>query len=152
VSCLPRVLNRTQIPGAANDPTRILNITVLDVQSDWGITQVYPWGAGLLEPVAPEETMPLEFEAFLPDHYTESIDTLKVFATQATMNFLWLELPARDQPDMRTRPTRAAIVDPLEQILAAVTGEETASRAIRLTGPPQDKGWGVTQVELRVQR
>jgi hypothetical protein len=138
-------------PDNPNDPARVLNVTVLDLQSDWGISQVYPERAGAFEPVDPQQTIDLEFEAYLPDGYTESTDTLKVFATRATTSFRWLELPPLDEPDTRSRSTRSAVSDPLEQMFAKITGDRATTRALRLSSSRQDKGWTVAQVELRVQ-
>ncbi|MCC6457497.1 MAG: caspase family protein [Caldilineaceae bacterium] len=145
------VIKNTQPAGAANDPRRILNITVLDLASDWSVTQIYPAESADFEPLDPEKTIELEFEAYLPDGSSESLDTLKVFATQATTTFRWLELPALDQPTTHDTQKRSLISDPLEQLLAAVTAEETTTRAIRLTSGPQIPSWTVAQVELQVK-
>ncbi|GIK38904.1 MAG: hypothetical protein BroJett011_27370 [Chloroflexota bacterium] len=44
-------ITNTQPPNRAdpNDPARILNITTLELQSDWSITQIYPAGSGAFE-------------------------------------------------------------------------------------------------------
>jgi len=146
-------ISNTQTPNPAdpNDPKRVLNICVLDLQSDWGITQIYPAGAAAFEIVDPGKSIDLEFEAYLPDGYTESTDVLKVFATQATTNFRWLELPVLDQPDTRSFSTRSVITDPLEQMLADLT-IENPTRAVRLTSAPQTQSWATAQVELRVKQ
>ena len=94
-------------PADPNDPARILNVTVLDLAPDWSIQQIYPSQAGAFEPVQPGATIPLELEAYLPAGYGESTDIVKVFATRATTQFRWLELPALDQPDTRSNTTRA---------------------------------------------
>ncbi len=145
-------ISNTQAPNPAdpNDPKRVLNVCVLDLQSDWGIAQIYPAGAGAFEIIDPGKDIELEFEAYLPDGYTESTDVLKVFATQTTTNFRWLELPALDQPDTRSIATRAVITDPLEQMLADLT-IENPTRAIRLTSAPQSQSWATAQVELYVK-
>ena len=40
---------RNNLPKATpDDPSHILNVTVLDLRPDWGITQVYPSGARLV--------------------------------------------------------------------------------------------------------
>jgi hypothetical protein len=41
----------TPNPDDINDPTRILNITILNLQADWGITQIFPKGAGASEQI-----------------------------------------------------------------------------------------------------
>jgi hypothetical protein len=133
-----------------NDPKLVLNICVLDLQSDWGITQIYPAGAGAFDIVDPGKSINLEFEAYLPDGYTESTDILKVFATQTTTNFRWLELPVLDQPDTRSVATRSLITDPLEQMLADFT-MESPTRAIRIMNAPQAQSWATAQVELVVK-
>lgn len=141
---------QTPNPMDPNDPKCVINVCVLDLQSDWGITQIYPAGAGAFEIVDPGKHIELEFEAYLPDGYTESTDVLKVFATQTTTNFRWLELPVLDQPDTRSSATRSVITDPLEQMLADLT-IESKTRAIRITSAPQAQSWATAQVELNVK-
>jgi hypothetical protein len=145
------VVKNNQTPGEADDPARILNITVLNLAPDWSITQIFPEGAALFEPLDPAQTFEFEFEAFLPDGSLERLDTLKVFATQATTNFRWLQLPPLDQPPAGDAHQRAAITDPLEQLFASITGESIATRDLRVTSSPQSHGWTTAQVELRVQ-
>jgi hypothetical protein len=142
-----RVTN-TQAPG---DDARILNIAVLALSSDWSIAQIYPAGAAAFQTLSPGETIDLAFEAYLPDGQTESTDLLKVFATRATTNFRWLELPALDQPVTRS-VTRSASMSPLEQLLATVTDDASPTRAVRLVGASEDKAWTVAEVEVRVER
>ncbi|MEZ4866962.1 MAG: CU044_2847 family protein [Caldilineaceae bacterium] len=137
-------------PRDPNDPERILNITVLDLASDWSIAQIYPSGAAPSELLNPGETLPIEFEASLPPGQHAITDIVKVFATRATTNFRWLELPSLDEPRPRGQ-TRSVAMDPLEQLLATVTDEETQTRALRLSASGRkDKGWTVAQVTLRV--
>ena len=76
---------------------------------------------------------------------------IKVFATQTTTNFRWLQLPALDQPPAQDSVQRAAIHDPLEQLLAQMTGETLATREVRITSSPKTRGWTAAQVELRVK-
>jgi len=148
------VIRNTQSPDPydPNNPDLVLNITVLDLQSDWGIAQVYPARAGAFEPLDPGQSIPLEFETYLPQGYAESTDILKVFATRDTTSFRWLELPALDQPDTRRRLTRGATLDPLQQLLAQLTGEQAPTRALKLVVAEQVAGWTVGQVELRVRQ
>jgi hypothetical protein len=145
------VITNTQKPGAPNDPALILNITVLDLAPDWSITQIFPAGAAAFEPLDPGGTFEFEFEALLANGRTEGLDTLKVFATQATTNFRWLQLPALDQPPVADRIQRSAINDPLEKLLASLTGESLATRDIRITSSPQARAWTTAQTDLRVK-
>src|ERR1035441_9614837 len=136
-------------PADPNDPRRVLNITVLDLASDWSITQFYPASAGAFEPLDPGKTLPLELEAWLPAGQSEILDKLKVFATRDTTNFRWLELPALGKPDTRSR---GQIHDPLEQLLSAITADQASTRHVSLTASPQaDGGWTTAEVELRVR-
>ena len=139
-------LRITNLQPAGSD-ANILNIAVLALSSDWSIAQIYAYGE--LSCVT-KETINLEFEAYLPDGQTLSVDTMKVFATRSTTNFRWLELPALDQPVSRSA-TYSASMNALEQLLAAVTDETSNTRAIRLVGSPAEKAWSVAQVELRVE-
>ena len=144
-------ITNLQPPGTANDPTRILNITVLDLAPDWSITQIFPDGAAAFEPLDPGGIFEFEFEAYLPTSRTVGVDTFKVFATQSTTNFRWLQLPALDQPPPDDAIQRAAIGDPLEKLLATLTGETLTTRDVRITSSPKTRSWTTAQVELRVK-
>lgn len=144
-------IKNTQTPGEANDPTLILNITVLDLAPDWSIKQIFPAEAAPFEPLDPGKSFEFEFEAFLADGRTQGVDTLKVFATRATTNFRWLELPALDLPQTKDAIQRAALSDPLESLLATITGERATTRDLRVTSSPQSRSWTTAQVDLRVQ-
>src|SRR4029078_1381414 len=85
------VVRNSQGEGDADDPARILNITVLDLAPDWSITQIYPAGAAAFEALDPQASLELDFPATLPAGKASGTDTLKVFATQNTTNFRWLE-------------------------------------------------------------
>jgi hypothetical protein len=145
------VITNMQQPGEANDPTRILNITVLDLAPDWSITQIFPAGGAFFEPLDPGKTFELEFETFLGDGRQVGVDTFKVFATQGTTNFRWLQLPALDQPPTQDAVHRAVLSDPLEKLFASITGETLTTREARITSGPKMHRWTTTQVELRVQ-
>jgi hypothetical protein len=146
-------------PNDLNDPTRILNVTILDLQPDWGITQIFPARAGSSHLLQPGKSVELKFGAQLPEGYSENTDILKVFATQKTTNFRWLELPVLDQPPEPMPATLRAIDDPLELLIAAFTDEQAPSekeiktRAIKLISiSSQDRPWAAAQVELCVKK
>jgi len=145
------VVKNAQTPGADDDPTRILNITVLDLAPDWSISQIFPEGAAAFEPLDPQGTFEFEFEAFLPDGSSEGLDTIKVFATRSATSFRWLQLPALDQPPPTQAISREAIRDPLEALLASVTGENAITRAIRVTSSPQNRTWTTVNASLHVK-
>ncbi|MGZ4864913.1 MAG: caspase family protein [Halobacteriota archaeon] len=138
-------------PGEPNDSSRILNVTVLDLQPDWGITQIYPSGAGVFEPLDPGQEITLPLQASLPQGYADGADRIKVFATTGTTNFRWLELPSLDQPATRSMTTRARTGDPLEELLAAVTVQEPATRNLNPAQYPS-REWVAAQVEVRIRK
>lgn len=131
-----------------NKSLKILNITVLDLQPDWGINQIYPRGSGSFEPLDPGQSILLPLEASLPAGYTEGTDLIKVFATLGTTNFRWLELPALDQP-VTGAVTRGGPANPLEELLAAVTAQDPKTRNLNPAAYPSWE-WVTAQVEARV--
>lgn len=149
-------------PNAAdiNDKSRILNITVLDLEPNWQIEQIVPNDAGAFELLQPGETKEQLLEAWLPDGYEEAADIFKVFATQRTSGFRCLELPALDQPPASRGTRGAPSSDPLEALLEAFTDSEApqateiATRQVKILSDPQkrQKAWAVAQVEVRVRR
>lgn len=154
-----RVYNNLQ-PNSRdiNDPTRILNVTVLDLQPDWGISQLFPSGAGLSEIVQPGKFIDVRLKTELPEGYNEATDVLKVFATQKTTSFRWMELPVLDEPSYPRKATRSAITDPLEQFISYLTDDnapprdEIRTRAVKLLSESgTQKTWSVAQVEVSVK-
>jgi hypothetical protein len=135
-----------------NHSDQRLNIATLDLQPDWGISQVYPSGPGdkFIE-FEPGQVVTLPLQASLPDGYDQGTDVLKVFATIGSPNFRWLELPALDQPLAAKGISRDAASDPLDQLLAALAAEQPPTRNLDLAAAPS-KGWVTAEVEVRVQR
>jgi hypothetical protein len=95
----------------SNYSSHDLNIVVLDLQPDWGITQIYPSEGGAnLFTLDCGDSFDLPFNAQLPDGIEEGTVVLKVFATFAAADFHCLELPPLDQP--RTRGMRIVLPPP----------------------------------------
>src|SRR5262249_10705997 len=84
-------ITNSQPPNPANPevPEQVLNISVLDLMSNWSIAQIYP-ETGAFEPLDPGRTLSIDLEASLDDGTQAATDILKVFATQATTSFQWL--------------------------------------------------------------
>lgn len=140
-----------KVPGAPQ-AVNVLNITVLDLQPDWGISQVYPsWPGALFEPLDPQAELLLPLQAVIPKGCHDITDIVKVFATVGTTSFRWLELPSLDQPIQRKAATRGAPTDPLEQLLAAVIEDEPRQRNLNPAAYPS-KGWVTAQVEVHVKK
>ncbi len=130
----------------------VLNITILDLQPDWGITQVYPSGAGAFESLDPGKELVIPLQAHLPEGYEECKDVIKIFATRGTTNFRWLELPSLDQPIQPKSMSRSVTSDPLERLMMAVTENTPATtRNLSLAAYPS-KGWTVEQVEIEIKK
>ncbi len=148
-------ITNTQQPNPAdpNDPGRVLNITVMALGSDWGISQFYPDLAGTFETLDPGGKVEKEIDLYLPEGYRENTDIIKVFATRATTQFRWLEMPALDQPDPLFEAKRKGMIaDPLATLFATMTGEAVKTRALKLAAPRQpERRWTVAQVELLVK-
>jgi hypothetical protein len=136
--------------ASPTDLEGILNITILDLQPNWGITQIYPAGAGSFEPFDSGHYIDLPLKASLSKDYLDGTDTLKVFATKGTTNFRWLELPPLDQPASRGVQTRE-ITNPLEKLLSAFTANSNNLRDVNPAAYPS-KEWTTAQVRLRIQK
>ena len=101
-----------------------LNITVFDLQPDWGITQIYPTGSSAFELVAPGHELVLPLHMTLPPDYESGTDIIKIFATLETTSFRWFELPALDQQ----QTFRGVPATPLEEFLSSFSAESSATR------------------------
>lgn len=135
-----------------NNSPEVLNITIFDLQPDWGIRQVYPSDADS-QILDPNDSLDLPVtDVSLPEGYTEGVDTIKVFATLEGTSFRWLEMPALDQPQAERRQTRA-VADPLEQLMAAFTADAPPpnKRSFNLAAAPATT-WAVAQLEFGVRR
>ena len=136
-----------------NASTGKLNITVVDLQPDWGISQIFPAGHGdyFVEFESGQE-MIIPLEAGLPTGYEEGKDLIKVFATVTTSNFRWLELPALDQPLVRSIAVRGkAPANSLEELMSAFTADKPPTRNLVPAAYPS-REWVVSQVEVNVKK
>lgn len=132
-----------------NNSNKVLNVTLLDLQPDWGISKVYPPDADseALDPGA-ERFLPLR--AALPESYDEGADMLKVFATVEPTSFDWLLLPALDQPDTRSITRNAG--GALEGLFAALTAEMPGKTRQVVLAAPTRADWACAQVEMKTRR
>lgn len=119
-----------------NKSNEVLNVSVLDLQPDWAINQIYPRG-GAFEALDPGQKFNLPVRVRLPQGYKKGTDVLKVFATIDPTSFRWLELPAF------VSDKRKAI----DQLLAAVASEKSMVRQVEVLASPESE-WTVRQVEI----
>ena len=128
----------------------LLRVVVLDLQPDWGISQVHPdpplkfveLEAGC------EELVPLR--AGLPADYEEGRDILKVFGSLTSANFTWLLMPSLD---CGGRSPKSANRQPsgLDLLLDAISDERPKMRNLSPAAYPS-RGWTTTQIELQVTK
>ena len=125
----------------------VLNVTVLDLQPDWAITQIYPARAGSYETIDPGRELILPLHVTLPEGCRAGTDIIKVFATIDTTSFRSLELPALDRPAARVRsvhgPTNA-----LERFLASFESPKSARAAAVDVCATME--WVAHQVEIEI--
>jgi hypothetical protein len=146
------MLPRVQGPPGQPEPN-VLNVAVLDLQPDWGISQVYPGASGRFIEVTPGVPHVLSLKAGLPAGIARGKDVIKVFATLTTKaaNFRPLTLPALDQPQA---PREAALGarDALGALFAALTDDAPtrATRTFSADVNPSDD-WTSAQVEVIVE-
>jgi hypothetical protein len=145
-----------------NESKQDLNVVVMDLQSDWAISQL-----DILEDGASfatfnpnqEELIPLKFK--LPEGYQEGKDILKVFATVGPAKFRWLELPSLDKPiqarkaasfDEYDENTPRGGGDPLDKLLSAISAdpdEIPPTREAQVMS--SNRGWTTKTVTITVK-
>ncbi len=145
-----------------NESKQDLNVVVMDLQSDWAISQldILEDGASFA-PFAPgqEELIPLSFK--LPEGYQEGKDILKIFATVKPAKFRWLELPSLDKPikarkqsfDEYDENTPRSGGDPLDKLLEAISAdpdEVPPTREAQVIS--SNRGWTTKTVTITVKR
>jgi hypothetical protein len=130
---------------------RVLNIAILDLQPDWGISQIFP---GLHEenlfPLDPGQVFDLPLQGQLPGGGDQGTDLLKVFATAGAADFRWLELPALPQEPAQAGATRGAPIAE-ERALSTVANAAARARYVDPNTFPSEE-WTTAQVEIRVRR
>ncbi|BAY35571.1 peptidase C14 caspase catalytic subunit p20 (plasmid) [Nostoc carneum NIES-2107] len=133
-----------------NDYYDVLNFTVLDLQSDWAINQIYPETSEFisLDP-GQEELIPLRMS--LSPGEKEGEDIFKVFATIGATNFRWLELPPLNQaiPLLEAKGIPRS-GNPLEELLMAIAAEQPPMRNANPIAFPS-REWTTMQVQLTVK-
>jgi hypothetical protein len=144
-------------PLVPDDKKNTFNITILDLQSNWEISQLFPTENTASDIISPEDSLSIELEMGLPEGYEEFTDAFKVFATQKTTNFQWLTLPTLDEAAKPKGGARGISTDPLDQLLEAISEEqlttETLTRAAKVVEPAnQSKPWIVAEVKLCVKK
>ena len=134
-----------------NNSSHVLNVVVMDLQPDWGVSQVYPAGQDWHAPFDPGQEIVIPMQASLPEGYEEGADVLKIIAARGSANFHWLELSALDRPARRRGLTRGLDSDPLEDLLQTLAAEKPPTRNLNPATFPS-REWVTAQLEVRVSR
>lgn len=133
-----------------NNSSQVLNIAVLNLESDWAIEQIHPRKSTelfiTLDP-GQEETIPLEPSLEGDDNEVEN--TVKVFATVGPANFRWLELPSLNQKLIPKGFGITRSVNPLEALLAAIDSERPPTRKLTVAASPSWE-WTTKQIALAI--
>ena len=134
-----------------NNSSRVLNVVAMDLQPDWGVSQVYPAGQDWHAPLDPGREVVIPLQGGLPEGYEEGADVIKVIATCGSANFHWLELSALDRPAIQRGMRRSLDSDPIEALLQALAAEKPATRNLNPASFPS-REWVTAQMEVRVKR
>ncbi len=134
-----------------NNYSNVLNLVILDLQSNWAIDQLYPPSTkSQFVPLDPGQTELIPIELSLPEGEARGADILKVFVTLDAANFRWLELPALDQPIIPANKRKInAPSNSLEELLAILASEQPATRQLIPVAFPS-REWMTTQVVVNV--
>jgi caspase domain-containing protein len=135
-----------------NLSAQVLKFVMLDLQPDWGITQIHPGeGGGAFLALDPGRVFVLPIQGQLPEGITDGTHLLKVFATLRTTDFHWLELPALNQPQTRHQVARGTAASPTEELFPAPRSDAPEPRGLITSSFPSQE-WTTAQVEVRVRR
>ena len=131
-----------------------VNITVLDLQPSWAITQIYPSTDGTdFETLDGGQYLDLPLQMTIPEslkldaNENSIVDTIKVFATIDSTSFLWLQLPDLDQDQERDNRSSQP-QNSLEELEAAVTALQHPWR-LASRGKRNLTKWTTEQVMIR---
>jgi hypothetical protein len=121
----------------SNCSSHVLNVEVLNLQSDWAITRIHPGvGDANLCTLDYGRSFDLPLQAQLPPGVDEGMNVMKVFATLGPADFRFLELPPLDQPKIFGGAQRTMTLPP---------------RHPDWLGSPH-KEWTSAQVTVRIRR
>jgi hypothetical protein len=142
-----RIYNNSQQP---------LNITALDLQPDWGISQIIPEeNKSDFETLEPGKHIDFPFQTGLPEGYKEGKDTIKIFATVNPTQYRWLLLPPLDQPITRSAVMRRkGPKNSLEELFANLSEDTQTTRGLNRIDKTKSANveWMTTQLEILINK
>jgi hypothetical protein len=147
-----------------NTSSTILNVTVLDLEPTWEISQFDIRGERssfvALEPG--EKAFSWLAIQEIPEDYQQAKETLKIFAMKGLANFQWLILPSLDEPlpirgnspdqELKTRAFNQHI-NPLNNLLSAIGSDldnppEKTRKAVSKSSPKDE--WTTQEIQITI--
>lgn len=133
-----------------NNYSSVVNVAVLDLQSDWAIDQIEPRTTSYI-PIDPKKEEFIPIQMSIPEGEYEASDILKVFATIDMANFRWLELPPLDQPILPPEVRGVSRSgNSLDELLMAFAAEQPPTRTANSVAFPS-RDWTTVQVRVKVK-
>ena len=138
-----RIVNQSQVA---------LNTFIFDLEPTWAISRISILGLpGTFYTMTPgeEQVIPLQFS--LPQGederhlYTRAVETIKVFAMLDSVDLSWLELPALDSMQSKSRSIRE---DSLSELLEAIELEKFPSSRFISRGIVSEQVWIAKQIHF----
>lgn len=135
-----------------NNSSEVLNFIVLDLESNWAISQIEPSKAtSQFTPLDSGEDKLIILRMSLPEGDKEGSDIFKVFATKDAANFRWLALPPLDKPFLSKAErgiTSSFNFNPLEELLSSFAAEQPTRTGNPVAFPSNE--WTTTQITINV--
>lgn len=139
----------------ANTSAQELSLGALDLQPDWGVSQLLPGrhGGDFLT-LGPGEDHVVALRTHLPGGLAAGTDLLKVVAAAGPVGLRWLEMPALDAVSPRRSAARPMLREPLnelEALFAALMADRAPRRSLEPSRSP-GREWAVAHLELPMTR
>jgi hypothetical protein len=130
-----------------------LNVAMLDLDSNWSVSQNMPpaqFNKDQLLLESKKDLWPILTMGFSSVDYTEGREILKVLATIGPASFRFLELPALDEQFSSLRTRGEKVKGTLEQLMADFNDDThvTRSAAMEMTASAE---WAVADVTLHLR-
>ena len=145
--------NEQFIVRIKNNSSKRLNVTLLVLQPDWSISQIYPSDeVSSFEEFEPGQEDIITLQTSLPEGLEQGVDIIKAFATIEATNFRWLELHCLDQPPLSKKSRNLnKPKNSLETLLTIINEDGSFIRNLKPANYPSQK-WTTTQKKLTVIR
>ncbi len=145
-----------------NNSKTNLNFTVLDLESNWAISQIEPSDkASLYTELDKNQEKLIVLKMSLPEGEKTGSDIFKVFATKDEANFRWLSLPPLDKPfptpqERGIVKTRSSELNALGQMLAYFAEDNpNLKKNTTRTGNPlafPSNDWTTNQIIVKINK